>query len=126
MERIVPLEMGKKAGKEADINREFDRLDYVPAPPAEFMTLRSGVRVPLNAAERAMLKAARKRAIDLIAQRVIKDPSYLALPKSPEEAQRLGRRKSRKDVLKGIMSKFQGQTLNKIRPAVEARHKGKK
>jgi hypothetical protein len=73
-----------------------------------------------------MLKAARKRAIDLIAQRVIKDPSYLALPKSPEEAQRLGRRKSRKDVLKGIMSKFQGQTLNKIRPAVEARHKGKK
>lgn len=90
----------EKHTPEADVARELVRIGYPPTSPRKYITI-GGKKVELELGEVQQLQEAQRKATSAI-HRVIKDPTYLALPDNEEDPRFKPGRKTKKDVLESI------------------------
>jgi len=101
LERLAsPLPRSEEKGEEGDLGREFASIGWAPSRPKRSIYV-EGRKITLTQEEISRLEKAQVAA-SKAAMVVLKDPTYLRLPKNEESPEFTPGRKTRADVLENI------------------------
>lgn len=115
IERMIsPFPRTAEKGPEADVNREMNRIGYVPAAPRDTITFR-GKKVDLTDKEVELLEKSRVRATAALL-RVIRDPSYRRLPDDHDAAPFGYKGKTKQQILENVYKKYMDQARDQVKP----------
>jgi hypothetical protein len=120
VERLAsPLARTREKAAEGDVAREMVRIGYPPGRVPTTLTIR-GRKVQLTTEEHAALMGSRREATAAL-QRVIRDPSYRALPDNDDDPRWSPGRRTKRDVIERIYSRYLQRAKAQVNPAAFAR-----
>lgn len=104
------------AGKSAmsNLGDEFSRINYTPGSPKTFLSI-GGKKINLLSQEVQKLQEAQDAA-SKATERVIKDPTYLALPDNDEDPKFKMGQTTKQDVIEKIYRKYRARAVSEISP----------
>jgi len=116
-----------KEGDNSDVAREMYMVGKVPAKAPQFITVPRYGKVTLAPGEVEEFQRAHELATKRMA-RIIKDPTYLALPLNDDDAAAKGRigSKTRYDVIENVYRKFRQEARRKLVKRVYTRARREK
>jgi hypothetical protein len=109
----------EKKTPEADAARMLATINF-PVRRVKREIIYKGLKVSINQSEQQRLANAQQQAMRYIGARLMKDPTFLALPDNEESANYPGQ-KTKKDVLERAMRRFREPIMAQIRPNLRLR-----
>ena len=100
---------------------EVVRLAATPKAPRKYWLAPGGLKVDFQPEERKAMAVAMQNATQYIGERLIKDPTYLALPENEMDPRYRFGMKTKEDVIKNVYGKYRDNVMQRIKPALMSR-----